>query len=355
VAGYQANRICLVNPWCDFLLAGGISAIVFVLFLFVGHAFSKGLLEWLALFTLWFANWPHFSVTLHRLYHSRTSRVEYSFASWGLPFLMVFALFLAFEFPDVVAPALAKLYLLWSPYHYSAQTFGVSILYARRAGLRVTPFERTSIALFAHACAAVAVVRTETKVWENHFFALTIKSLELPSWFLPISYLVMGLGSLFVIISLGRWWKRSLCGFPWLAIVPLMTQLSWSFVQPVPGFELFIPLFHSVQYLFVAGFMHLAEESPSRINERNPKWCVWEILRWVRQNLVGGAILFWGVPTLSSLMGFRYDLAKPIIWTAINLHHFIVDGIIWKMRKPSVNTPLSLTLSQLLTPWRRSV
>ena len=51
--------------------------------------------------------------------------------------------------PLIVAPVFLKVFLLWSPYHYSGQTVGLTMIDARRTALRFPPWARLSLSGFA--------------------------------------------------------------------------------------------------------------------------------------------------------------------------------------------------------------
>ncbi|TDI37111.1 MAG: hypothetical protein E2P02_23420 [Acidobacteria bacterium] len=91
-------------------------------------------------------NWPHFSATCFRLYHSRANVAQYPMTVLAVPFIILAGVWASFVEPDAVAPYFVKLYLIWSPYHFSGQTLGISLLYARRAGVRFAPWERFTLA-----------------------------------------------------------------------------------------------------------------------------------------------------------------------------------------------------------------
>ena len=318
-----------INAGWDFFFVGGSSVLLFAVLILLGDAVSKESFQIGASILIWTGNWPHFSATLYRLY-SRESILEYAGVALVLPVLIAMAIIAGLKSPEVMGSGLVKLYLLWSPYHYAGQSLGVSLLYARRSGIIVHRWERFCLAGFVYACFAFVTTRLEVGTWEEHFLGISYRSLQLPEFFLSTSKIALVLFSLGVLITIRRWSLRST--LPWIAFVPLLAQFSWSFTQPAPIYALFIPFFHSLQYLLITGFMRVSqasEEKPTRV-----------ILQWAKSNLICGAFLFWATPILFAVLGSRYEIAKPVIWAAINVHHFIVDGVIWKLRNPKVVTPL---------------
>src|SRR5205823_5017158 len=80
----------------------------------------------LAIGLAWIANWPHFSASSYRLYHSRANIAQYPVTSLAVPFLILLAVVGGILAPLTSGAALVKLYLLWSPFHYSGQSLGIT-------------------------------------------------------------------------------------------------------------------------------------------------------------------------------------------------------------------------------------
>jgi hypothetical protein len=76
-----------------------------------------------------------------------------------------------------------------------------------------------------------------------------------------------------------------------------------------------------------------------------------ESLRWGVIIVCVGGFLFWMLPhTLASSTGFGYQLAAPIVLAGVQIHHFFVDGVIWKLKNPLVSSPLLVNIEQLVRP-----
>jgi hypothetical protein len=72
-----------------------------------------------------------------------------------------------------------------------------------------------------------------------------------------------------------------------------------------------------------------------------------EALRWAVRNIAGGAFLFFGIPTLLGLFSVPVPIAFAAVSAAINIHHFFVDGVIWKLRTASTASALMTNVFQL--------
>ena len=45
--------------------------------------------------------------------------------------------------------------------------------------------------------------------------------------------------------------------------------------------------------------------------------------------------------------GFPWVTSFGVVWAAVNIHHFFVDGVIWKLREPATAAALTTSLSEL--------
>src|SRR6185369_17456669 len=81
----------------------------------------------LAGWLVWVINWPHFSATSYRLYGTRSHVRQYPVTAMVTPILVAVGVFGSFASPLVIAPYFVKFFLIWSPYHFSGQTIGITL------------------------------------------------------------------------------------------------------------------------------------------------------------------------------------------------------------------------------------
>ena len=55
--------------------------------------------------------------------------------------------------------------------------------------------------------------------------------------------------------------------------------------------------------------------------------------------LLGGVLLFIGLPYMATFWDTPLNYAEPAIWSGILIFHAIVDGLIWKPRTASALRP----------------
>jgi tetratricopeptide (TPR) repeat protein len=299
---------------------------------------------------------PHYGATLLRVYDDAHERRTHAWvAVWGT--LALCAMFWGGLRSSAIGSLFVTLYLTWSPWHYTAQNYGVALLLLRKRGVAPSPaaqrwlhasfvisFALAFLSLHGHAAPAYA---------PDGFsgYALDARTLGLPAW-LRDPAIVLGatawLGSASVAVAmLGR--KAGLRAlFPALCVIA--SQSLW-FVLPVitrnfgllAGVEplgvehaqyafLWVALAHAAQYVWItASFAEATERVP---NAR---------VFFLRALFVGS--LAWTAPALlfapGALGRLPFDAGLGVLVAAlVNLHHFMLDGVIWKLRDRRVAEPL---------------
>jgi hypothetical protein len=340
-----------VNAPVDFALAGGLSIVAFLL-LRTFHSGERVALVYSAAAALsWVVNWPHFSATSYRLYHDRAHIWQYPVTALVIPWLVIGAVIGSVFSPAVVAPYFVKLYLTWSPYHFSGQTLGVSLIYARRAGFSVGKWERLALSTFIFGSFATQSARFEVNPAGASYFGIAYPGLGLPEWTVTaLSTLMYAGGAAFLLLAL-RWCLRERRWLPPVVLLPAATQYVWF----IPGngwasFQEFVPFFHSLQYLLIAWSVQLKEKLDKDHLTPGTSYVVRESFRWGALNFIGGAILFFMLPRLLAETGVELMFATGVVLAGVQMHHFFVDGVIWKLRRSTPTSPLMVNLADMLGP-----
>lgn len=106
-------------------------------------------------------------------------------------------------------------------------------------------------------------------------------------------------------------------------------------------------MLHSLQYILVAWGLQLKEKldvqglSPSR------HYALTETARWLTLNFIGGAVLFYLLPYTGVMLGYSSFFSLAIFFSAIQIHHFFVDGVIWKLKNQTVSHPLMMNVNDI--------
>jgi len=347
-AARSALPLYFVNAPTDFLLIGGVSIVAY--FCLSLHPEANSTVFSVGTVLMWLTSWPHFAATSYRLYSSKDNIREYPVTALVVPLLIAAGVAASFASLDGIAPYFVRLFLFWSPYHFCGQSVGITLIYARRAGFKVGKKERLAISSFIFGTFFLTMARAETGT-QGRFDVIQFPYFGLPPWVAnaaEIGLLIAGAAfGLFVV----QWCLRNRRVLPLIVLLPAVTQYFWFVLGGgVPSFNNFVPMFHAAQYLLIAWSMQLKESADRTSVTPTPRFVWLESVRWGAVNLAGGALLFWGIPQLlASWQGLTVGVCAAIVGAGVQIHHFFVDGVIWKLRNPKVASPLMVNLKELLT------
>ena len=144
----KPTSLYFVNAFVDFSVIGGLSIVAYLvlayLILYLKLQNNERVVQGITITALlaWVCNWPHFSATNYRLYHSIGNIMQYPLTALLVPWLILVTMIGAILSPLVIAPMFVKLFFWWSSYHFCGQSFGITMIYARRAGFSIGRWER---------------------------------------------------------------------------------------------------------------------------------------------------------------------------------------------------------------------
>jgi tetratricopeptide (TPR) repeat protein len=323
----------IYKPWIDLVV--GCGAWSAPLLLVTGSVGSKAAGWSFAFYMLaLFFNYPHFMATVYRAYHSYGEFAKYRFFTVHLALLLACAGLIAHLWYPLL-PWIFTLYICWSPWHYTGQNFGLLMMFARRASLSPTHREREALHLAFIASYLMLLFSFHTGSSGDTL----ILSLGLPAKFTLPARATLGL---FFIAACG-WALFSMARRNnWKALVPtatlVTTQFLWfllpALVELLSGKEVpqtryssgILAVLHSAQYLWITSYYQEKEAKAAGQTS-------WRFTRYLLTLVAGGIALFVPGPWIVSRL-FHADFAASFLtFTAlVNLHHFILDGAIWKLR-----------------------
>lgn len=346
-----ARTIEFINTPVDFLLIGGLSILHYGICASSLKIQELFLPEMLAAsgVIVWVINWPHFAATSYRLYHCRENIRQFPITALIIPMLLFGMIYASLKAPATVAPWFLKIFLLWSPYHFSSQTLGVTLLYARRAGLTLSSATLRFLSFFIFLTFLGPSMRAESYDSFVSYYGVSLPSFGLPEWVWPTSKALIVLSGMTALVLLWRSCRAQRTSPPLLLLVPAIAQFCWFIPgSGVKGFSEFVPAYHSLQYLLIAWAMQLKTRLDTHKQTPSPKFVAKESLRWGLINVILGAVLFSTLPWLiHKISGTDLILVTGIVIAAVQIHHFFVDGVIWKLRNPHVLQPLMVNIRAL--------
>jgi hypothetical protein len=335
-----------VNLPIDFLLIGGGSMIVFAVLPFFQDGSRTMRVAEVGMWLTWVANWPHFSATMFRLYGRWDHLKQYPITAIGAPLIVMTGAVTSLLWPLAVAPFFVKLFLLWSPFHYCGQSLGISLIYARRGGHQPRKIERFFLAAFIYGTFLMRALASEVGTGGTNYYGVHVPGFGVPRlgvtlftvWTYACAAIVLGV----LAHDFFRHKKRP----PALYLLPAAAQYVWfALAGQKPGYAEFVPFFHGLQYLVIAWAMQIAMRFSDTPATRPA--IARESLRWYALNAAGGVALFYLLPHGVARAGVDSAFATAIVLTAVQIHHFFVDGVIWKLKSQKVVSPLLVNIPEL--------
>src|ERR1700675_3291458 len=284
------------------------------------------------------SNYPHFMATVYRAYHTRDECEKYRIYTVHMALLLAVAGVVTHVWYALL-PWIFTLYICWSPWHYTGQNFGLLMMFARRAGVSPTEAERRALRLSFIASFILLMFSFHTGASGDAL----ILSLGLAAKFTLPARAVL---ALFFVGSSG-WALTSLARrSSFRTILPVLTltvtQFLWfllpAVIELVSGREIpqtryssgLLAVLHSTQYLWITSYYQKKEARAAGDSH-------WSFSRYLLTLIAGGIALFIPGPWIVSRV-FHADFAASFLaFTAlVNIHHFILDGAIWKLRDSRV-------------------
>jgi tetratricopeptide (TPR) repeat protein len=330
----RAAYLWIYNPWVDLIVGcGAWSAPLLLLTAYAGNS-SNAQWSFAFYFLALLFNYPHFMATIYRAYHSYDEFTKYRYFTVHVAILLAIAGCIAHLWYPLL-PWIFTLYICWSPWHYTGQNFGLLVMFARRAGVAPSESERRALRLSFVASFVMLMFSFHTGPSPDPL----ILSLGLPASFtFPAR---VALGAFFIAAS--AWALFSLSRrASWKALLPcgtlVATQFLWfllpAFIELLSGREVpqtryssgILAILHSAQYLWITSYF---QEKEARAAGN----ASWSFPRYLLTLIAGGIALFIPGPWIVS-RAFHVDFAASFLtFTAlVNLHHFLLDGAIWKLR-----------------------
>jgi len=285
-------------------------------------------------------NYPHYAATYELAVRERTKRPRGFRWLVGTAPLMLAVAAAAVCWPALLVMPLVRVYLTWSAFHYAAQHFGIASMYSAKGGrplllLEKRPLQASFVGVAVYMMIALNMMNAETLVGTTS--AYSVIAAVLPHAIYPLAIAILAASVAAFVLGNARLRARTGRGFDRSVWLLALTNCTW-FVVPniwLPGAdepwfgELFaiwvpiaVPFFHCAQYLGVAADRARAEQ-PLRP------------VLWMSSLVALGLLLFeataWALPRVTSIAASQ---ALLIVTSILNIHHFVLDGVIWKRTSP---------------------
>ena len=278
-------------------------------------------------------NWPHFTASYHLLYSTPGAVARYPFATKYMPALLVVYVVAAAALygraPSFlrVFHATAAVYLAW---HYTGQAWGAMAAFARVEGVRFDALSR----------GLVRANMTVLLAWHAAWSANIVAKLVGPARFMPVYEALSMAAIASAALGAAGLWRlfRSAGRLPATVLLPWASIHLWYGLLYFSGalyWVLVVQLAHALQYLVF----------PVRVHENRGaapggRYAYYALL------LASGFAAFWAAPRLADWLTSKTALALPLgvagmlVGDMLVIHHYFVDGCIWKLGDPEVRRDL---------------
>lgn len=265
-----------------------------------------------------------------RLYSRGDGFSSFPFLTMVLPVVSIAVLSAAILAPSTLGQNLQALYLTWSPYHYAAQAYGLALMYAYRSGSAVAPAERLWLRL---SCLCPFLFAFVSASEAGLGWLVPSSVLSLPAVESARAAAASGLRALSFALPAGLflWLARgSRPRLPLLSLLIIVTNGIWWITLTYMDAFVWATIFHGLQYLSIAIIFHVRERLQAPGNA-TPWWG--HALRFYLASLALGFVLFQVWPYGYVLLGFTLAQSVLLVAAVINIHHFVVDAYIWRLRR----------------------
>jgi tetratricopeptide (TPR) repeat protein len=344
------GRRWLFGPAADLVLGCGLGyAVLFAAQTLAGDAMRAWMpFALLPLLTLLISG-PHYGATLLRVTQRPEDRRKYGAFTLVVTLVLGLAFFLGLR-SALLGSWILTVYLTWSPWHYTGQNYGIALMFLGRRGIPITltikrlvyaSFVASYVLLFFsfHGFSQVGDYAPATYDGSiYHFVRLGIPA-KVSAVVLPLAGLVylasvVSAGVLllrrarlsdllptFLLIALQALWFTAPVVARLLGVLQGVEPLS---LEHASYAFMWIAVGHAVQYLWITTFF-ARESGLARAHTAF----------LARALVVGSAV--WVVPVVlfaPEVLGrLPNDMGLGVMTASIvNLHHFILDGAIWKLR-----------------------
>ena len=295
----------------------------------------------------WLLGYHHVVSTYTRLTFDSDSFSQHKFLVLALPLIVLTAVVMAWAvFGSWV---LTTAYLYWQWWHYTRQSYGVSRIYSRKASLQLND-KLTKATIYAIPVWGILYRSYQTP--DKYLFA-EVKVLPIPLW------LVVAAGVFAVAVTVSWLWQQFKAYTEGrLAVAHTLYMCShlavfgvgYLLISEINHGWLVLNIWHNCQYILTVWIFnnnrfknqidirHRFLSYLSRRRNIASYFAVCLLISTVFYSTLA-ASLAWVSPSLALVTTLPLF---AVVYQAINFHHYVVDTVIWKVRKKSLRENLGI-------------
>jgi len=359
----------MLSPWADVVCVGAASIGLFLLWAALDLDLTSSNTLRNLVFINFLINAPHFMASYKLLYGAPDMRRQYPGVTWWTPLVLTLWAIVGLAFyreHRVILEAYFGAAVVSLSWHYTGQVWGMMASFAYIEGLGFAPRERRLVRanLWAvtafHIVWAVIIVR---KIFEPRGAwggtpLLSAAQGQALYHFVAVAALASSLLGLTALVLFSRRTGRippPRVWIPWIAV-----HLWYVLLYKEPAALFWVQNAHALQYLVfpmraelnrrqfgtvpvaasAADVRGRTAAAPSPLRGQRG----WGMLRWYALVTVAGVVVLGGLPWLARAVTATASMGhlpwELTIVSFVNLHHYFIDGVIWKIRNPKVRHDL---------------
>ncbi len=325
-----------VHPAFDYMLIGGGLSLVVAAIVWIMASPDDAFLVNAALlpFFILLSNSAHFAASTVRLYTKPDSLKMLPFLTMAFPLIAIALLTLCLFQAGRWGPFLQALYLTWSPFHYAAQAYGLAVMYGFRSGCQLNPNDKR---LLWWVC-QIPFFHTFIYGLEGGLRWLvsreTLDSLVVINWLDQHHSAITVVAFLVPLILFVKVWRSSSGPLPLISMLAVVSNSIWWFVLTPLNAFVYATIFHGIQYLAIVIIFHVKDQMSRPDNKHR---VVYHVACFYGMSLLLGYGLFQCLPFAYVFAGFGLLESALLVTATINIHHFIVDAYIWRLKQGDSN------------------
>lgn len=289
---------------------------------------------------LWVLSYHHVASTFTRLCFDRASFQQYRFLVLGLLPLCIAATYALSA--SVAGWAVVSLYFYWQAFHYARQSYGIERIFRGAHAGAPTDARLTQAMLYLLVLWGIL---HRSSQGATSLLGMDIRMLPVPGLLVQVA----GVAFLLTAAAWGVHQARALLAGAaplhpaYVASHVAIFSLGYFGVEGLDEGWLVLNIWHNAQYLLIVWMYNnrrfkdgKSAEHPL-LSELSQKQ---NVLKYVVVCLGLSSIFYTALVNVSGIIQLS---GLMIVSMGINFHHYIVDGVIWKMRHASVRQGLGLS------------
>lgn len=286
----------------------------------------------------WLLGYHHVVSTFTRLTFDRDSLGQHRFLVIKLPVIILAGVLVLGAFFG--AWILTTVYLYWQWWHYTRQSYGISRLYQRKAGLQNDLLSK----LVIYALPAWGILHRSYQR-PSTFLFVELKVIPVPFW-------LVAAAGVFTFAVLAWWVAHTVHawvteGLPKVHTLYVCTHLlvfgvGYLAIDNINHGWLVLNVWHNCQYILTVWMFNQTRfkngvdarhKFLSYLSQRNNLPLYLGVCLFI--STVVYSTLSYSVNWITAITATSLPLFA-IVFQAINFHHYLVDAVIWKVRRKPV-------------------